>query len=226
MAIICFVYLSINSVGPTNHNTILQHVYIELSSCLLRFGCWLNILNYYYLGKTATAQTIQLNYFTMTMCTLEVIFHSNIILKHPVHPLPFTFRLSPLETISTSSWASLYHHLPVLSVFSHFSCHCVSSYLVISSQLLSVHLSLGRPLLLLAGTTMPIIFLDTLSSSLPLPCPYQCNRFCLRNVDIWHTLASSCIIWFLTWSFLVLPSIVASSFHMQSVLVFLSTRPT
>ena len=83
----------------------------------------------------------------------------------------------------------------------------VSSYLVISSRLLSVHLSLGRPLLLFPGRTMSIIFLDRLSSSLLLTWPYQCSRFCLRNVDIWHTLASSCIIVFLTWSFLVLPLI-------------------
>ena len=33
------------------------------------------------------------------------------------------------------------------------------------------------------------------------------QSFCLRNVDIWHTLASTCILWFLTWSFLVLPLI-------------------
>ena len=83
----------------------------------------------------------------------------------------------------------------------------VSSYLVISSRLLSVHLSLGLPLLLFPVTSMSITFLDRLSASLLLTCPYQCNRFCLRNVEIWHTLASSCILWFLTWSFLVLPLI-------------------
>ena len=83
----------------------------------------------------------------------------------------------------------------------------VSSYLVMSSRLLSVHLSLGLPLLLFPVTSMSITFLDRLSASLLLTCPYQFNRFCLRNVDIWHTLASSCILWFLTWSFLVLPLI-------------------
>ena len=83
----------------------------------------------------------------------------------------------------------------------------VSSYLVMSSRLLSVHLSLGLPLLLFPVTSMSITFLDRLSASLLLTCPYQCNRFCLRNVDSWHTLASSCIIWFLTWYFLVLPLI-------------------
>ena len=31
--------------------------------------------------------------------------------------------------------------------------------------------------------------------------------FCLRNVDIWHSLVFSCMTWFLTWSFLVLPRI-------------------
>ena len=54
---------------------------------------------------------------------------------------------------------------------------------------------------------MSITFLDRLSSSLLLICPYQFNRFCPRNVESWHTLASSCIIWFLTWSSLVLPLI-------------------
>ena len=82
----------------------------------------------------------------------------------------------------------------------------VSSYLLISSRLLlSIHLRLGRPLLLFPGTTKFIVFLDKLSSSLLLICPNKCNRFCLRNVDIWHTLASSCMLWFLTWYFLVLP---------------------
>ena len=72
----------------------------------------------------------------------------------------------------------------------------------ISSRVLSSHLRLGRPLLPLPGTTMSIIFLERLSSSLLLMCPYQFNPFCIRNVDIWPILASSCI--FLTCSFLVL----------------------
>ena len=66
----------------------------------------------------------------------------------------------------------------------------VSSYLLIYSRLLSIHLRLRRPLLLFPGTTMSIILLDKLSSSLLLICPYKFNRFFLRNVDIWHTLAS------------------------------------
>ena len=36
---------------------------------------------------------------------------------------------SPSETISTYLWASLYHHLPVLSVFSHVSCQFVFAHI-------------------------------------------------------------------------------------------------
>ena len=45
----------------------------------------------------------------------------------------------------------------------------VSSYLLISSRLLSIHLRLGRPLLLFPGTTMSIIVLDKLSPFLHNP---------------------------------------------------------
>ena len=83
----------------------------------------------------------------------------------------------------------------------------VSSYVFISSRLLSIHLRLGRPVLLFPGTTMSLIFLERLTSSLLMMYPYLFNIVCLRNVDIWHTLASSCMTWFLTWSFLVLPLI-------------------
>ena len=93
---------------------------------------------------------------------------------------------------------------PVLSIFSYVSCQFI---FFISSRVLSSHLRLGRPLLLFPGTTMPIIFRERLSSSLLLMYPYRFNLFRLRNVDILHTLASSCMTWFLTWSFLVLPLI-------------------
>ena len=83
----------------------------------------------------------------------------------------------------------------------------VSSYLIIASRLLSIHLRLGRPLFLFPVRPCPSFCRDRLSSSLLLICPYQFKRFCLKNVDIWHTLASSCIIWCLTWSFLILPLI-------------------
>ena len=111
---------------------------------------------------------------------------------------------SPLETISTSLWASLYHHLPVLFVFSHVSCQFVFGH--IFSVVVDPSLPRSPPSSLLRYDNV-LHFLARLSSSLLLTCPYQCNLFCLRNVDIWHTLASSCIIWFLTWSFLVLPLI-------------------
>ena len=86
------------------------------------------------------------------------------------------------------------------------SCQ-LSVRIFISSWVLLIHLRIGRPLLLFPGTTMSIISLERLSSSLPLMCPCQFNLFCLSNVDILHTLASSCMTWFLTWSFLVLPLI-------------------
>ena len=46
---------------------------------------------------------------------------------------------SHLETISTSLWASLYHHLPVLPVFSRVSCQFVSVHIF---PVLSIHLRL------------------------------------------------------------------------------------
>ena len=101
---------------------------------------------------------------------------------------------SPLETIDLHLFVG--QSLPSSSSTVCFqSCQlsvCICS--LISSRLLSIHLRLGRPLLLFPGTTyMSIIFIDKLSSSL-LIWPYQFNRFCLRNVDIvqcrtlWHPL--------------------------------------
>ena len=120
---------------------------------------------------------------------------------------------SPLETISTSLWASLHNHFQYC-LFTVMSA--VSLYLLISSRLLSLHLRLGRPLVLFPGTIMSILFLERLSSSLLLIYPCRCNRFSLRNADIWHTLTYSCIIWCLTWSFLVLSN-VASSFLLHAI---------
>ncbi len=132
---------------------------------------------------------------TLFLSLLTIILYSIFLNFSP---------LTPLETIATSLWASLYHHLPVLSVFSHVSCQFVFAHIFS----VVVDLSPSRPpLLLFPGTSMSIIVLDKLSSSLLLICTYKYNRFCLRNVDIWHTLASSCMLWFLTRSFLVLPLI-------------------
>ena len=91
------------------------------------------------------------------------------------------------------------------------SCHLsvrIWSYLLGCCRSISVYVG---PLLLFPGTIMSIICLDKLSSYRLLACPYQCNHFCLRNVKNWHPLASSCIVLFLTWSFLVLPLIHRSS---------------
>ena len=73
-----------------------------------------------------------------------------------------------------------------------------------------------------------IRFLERLSTSLLLIRPYQVNICCIINVDIWHTLASYCTTWFLTWSFAVLPIIHRSIVmnYMHYLLVFLSDRPT
>ena len=123
---------------------------------------------------------------------------SSIVCFHLCGPV---FTIIFQYCLFSSLWASLHHHFPVLSIFSHLSCQLV--FLYIFSVVVDPSPS-RPPLLLFPGTTLSIIFLDRLSSSLLLICPYQFNRFCLRNVDIWHTLASSGIIWFLTWSFLVL----------------------
>ena len=70
----------------------------------------------------------------------------------------------------------------------------VSTYFFISSQVLSIHLRLGRSLLLFFPRYNHVHhFLERLSSSLLLMCPCQFNFVCLRNVDIWHNLASSCM---------------------------------
>ena len=151
-----------------------------------RFGVW-------WLWSCRVWSTAELGAMSSRML-LDIIVceHSHLFLTFRDHG------------ISTSLWAILY----IIFQYCLFSVmSAVSSYLVMSSMLLSVHLSLGRPLLLFPVTSMSITFLDRLSDSLLLTCPYQCNRFCLRNVDIWHTLASSCVIWFLTWSFLVSPLI-------------------
>ena len=77
------------------------------------------------------------------------------------------------------------------------------------------HPLVSLPIVFFPGTTMFIILLclSQLFSSPVQPCSSSscvhtnCNLFCLRNVDIWHTLASFRMTWFLTWSFLVLPLI-------------------
>ena len=57
--------------------------------------------------------------------------HRIRIVLHLVYMYMYMSPFSPLETISTSLWASLRHQFPVLSVFSHVSCHFIFSYLPI-----------------------------------------------------------------------------------------------
>ena len=86
--------------------------------------------------------------------------------------------VSPLETISTSLWASLHHHFPLLSVFRHISCQFILLHILLGV----VNPSPSRPpLLLFPGTTMPIIFLEILSSLL-LMCPYQFLSFSVSGM--------------------------------------------
>ena len=73
-----------------------------------------------------------------------------------VHLVILTF-LTFIETISTSLWASLYHHIPVLSVFSYVSCQFVFGH--IFSVVVDPSHGLGRPLLLFPVTSMSITFL-------------------------------------------------------------------
>ena len=122
---------------------------------------------------------------------------------------------SKLRTFS----ATCTHTFSIFTFIDHLNI-CVgqsssfSSTVCFQSCQLSVHIfpvvvdpSLSR----LPPSSLPrynhVIIFFSRSSSLLLICPYQFYLFCLGNVDIWHTLASSCMSWFLTWSFLVLPLI-------------------
>ena len=68
---------------------------------------------------------------------------------------------SPLETISTPSWASLYHRFPILSVFSRVSCQLICIH--IFSVVVGPSPSIGRPFF-----------------SFPVrPCPSFFMRVCL-----------------------------------------------
>ena len=128
--------------------------------------------------------------------------------------------LSPLYTNSTSLWASLHHTFPVLSVFSHVSYHFIfCSFLPRCCR--AIYAS-RPPHLIFSGTTMSIIILEKFSYSPLLLCPYKCILFCLRNFDIWHTLVSSCMTWFQTWSFLVLPLVFRNILTFAARNLFLS----
>ena len=114
------------------------------------------------------------------------------------------FLFSPLETISTSVWTSL-----------HIVQYCLFSVVSAVTQFVSAHIfqvvvdpsptpSLGRSHHLFPGTTMRIIFLETLSSSLHAS-PDMFIPFSI------YALASSCMIWCYSLS------IVASSFLIHAI---------
>ena len=110
----------------------------------------------------------------------------------------------PLDTISKSLWASLHHHVLVLSVFRNVSCQFVSFHIFLS-------VATPPPSSLPRHNHVYHCSWDAVSSSLLLMYPYQFNRFCLRTVDMFANIkASSFVFWFLTWSFLVLPLIYRS----------------
>ena len=102
-----------------------------------------------------------------------------------------------LETISTSLWASLHHHFPILSVFSHVRCHFRFFHIflgVVDSSPSRPPPSFHPRYDHVHHFSSEVVFFSSADVSIPI------FLFCLRNVDIWHTLASSCMTWFLTWS--------------------------
>ena len=124
---------------------------------------------------------------------------------------------SPLETISTSSWTSIYHHLPVLSVVSHVSCQFmfghIFSVVVGPSQSRS-------PLLLIPGTTMSIIFIDSFYCRLLFSWHVRTNVIVFVSGmlifgTLWHPLVLSGFWHGPFWSYPL--SIVASSFLQHAI---------
>ena len=76
-----------------------------------------------------------------------------------------------------------------------------SSTICLQSCQLSVHIFHIFPVVVYPcpfffSPVLPCSSFFVIFSSLLMVCPYQLNHFCLRNVDIWHTFASSCIVWF------------------------------
>ena len=102
--------------------------------------------------------------------------------------LSHLYRLSPSPHLRGSDFTIIFQYYlsPVMSaVSSHFS------YLPGCCLPLSVY---AAPFFF--SPVLPCSSFFVIFSSLLLVCPYQLNHFCLRNVDIWHTFASSCIVWF------------------------------
>ena len=86
---------------------------------------------------------------------------------------------SPLETISTSLWASRHHNFPVLSVFSHVICQFIFFQ---SSRVLSILLCPRRPLLLFLYSTRFIA-----------PSAYNSTRGNIIDKIYTHSFVGFCI---------------------------------
>ena len=113
------------------------------------------------------------------------------------------------------------HHFPVLSVFSHGSCHLIFCHIFPGVVEPSPSRQPSPSSLPHYNMHVHRFSLDV-ASSLILMWPCQFNIFCLRNVDIWPTLASSCMTWFLTWSFLRSPLIHRSIHNSDACTLFSS----
>ena len=99
---------SLHNTDTSSHNGNHINQYI-----LKQYSC-----NLYAFKHLATGTMIKQIYVTTTWS------HNMFLLKCYVALQPLCLSLS-LETISISSWARLYHHISLLSVFSHVSCQFV-----------------------------------------------------------------------------------------------------
>ena len=140
---------------------------------------------------------------------------------HTFHVVDIFFLFSP-ETTPTSL-CPVFTLIFQDSLFSVMSA--VSSYLVISSRLLSVHLRLGRPFLLLPGSTISIIFLQRLysASGVSIPIKSFLSQECWEFGIFWYPLVwpGFCRVPF--WSYPL--SIVASSFPLHAICSLISFWP-
>ena len=112
-------------------------------------------------------------------------FHGRLLYMVQLSHISQLQRPSPLLCGQVSTIIFQYCLFSVMSA--------VSSYLLISFRLLSIHLRLGRPLLLFPGTTMSIIFLEVVFFSSP-DMSVPSYRFRLRKLTfgtLWHHLVLS-----------------------------------
>ena len=79
--------------------------------------------------ETTLHVTVTVAVFLHIVTKVSHILFRNTKMSLLICGLKLESSFSPLETISTSVWTSLYHHLPVLSVFSHVSCQFVFAHI-------------------------------------------------------------------------------------------------